>query len=391
MLKLSKRDVRRLLARHHFTPGSLKNVLTRLGSVQYDPLNPVGRNHDLVLQARVPGYRVGDWERLAYQERFIYDAWDKQASLVLMKDWPTRRIYHHWHKSRWDERILQVFPEAVDAVLSELRERGPLSSTAFRYQLHKPEWEGSWYGPKLTKNVLRALWHTGKVMTSGRKNGHHIYNLSERIVPPDLYNAAPLPEAEMVTWLILLRHQAVGLLRPNASAEVWSLGISAAARRAVIEQLVAKGKLVPVDVDGVRFHALPETLTKLDEAAPSKCMTFVAPLDQLLWDRKAASHIFGFNYLWEVYKPEALRTWGYYVLPVFYQGRFVARFDSRVKGDVWELYAWFWEPDVTPDAEMLAALTEAVKRFMAYLGAKKLVLPTGLTRSTRAALQAGTK
>ena len=390
-MKLSKADARRLLARHHFAPGSLKDVFTRFGSVQYDPLNPVGRNHDLVLQARVPSYRVGDWENLAYQERFIYDAWDKQASLVLMKDWPQRRIYHHWHKSWWDERILRAFPEAIDAVLAELRERGPLSSTAFAYQLHKPEWEGSWYGPKLTKNVLRALWHTGKVMTQGRKNGHHIYDLTERIVPPELYGAAPIPEPEMVAWLIRLRHQAVGLLRPNASAEVWSLGISAAARRTLIMQLVTEGELVPVDVEGALFHALPEMLVNPDEAVSSERMTFVAPLDQLMWDRKAVQHVFGFDYVWEVYKPEALRTWGYYVLPVFYGDRFVARFDSRLKGSVWEIYAWFWEENVTPDADMLGALTDAVKRFTAYLGAEKLVLPTGLSRQTRAALQAGAK
>ena len=182
MTLLSRPDARRLLAAHHFTPGGLQDVFTRLGSVQFDPLNPVGRNHDLVLQARVPGYRVGDWQRLAYEERFIYDAWDKQASLVLMHDWPQRRVYHEWHKSWWDERILQAHPEAIALVIDELRERGPLTSTAFSYQVHKDEWAGSWYGPKLTKNVLRALWHTGLVMTSGRKNGHHVYDLAERIL-----------------------------------------------------------------------------------------------------------------------------------------------------------------------------------------------------------------
>ena len=391
MLSLSKRDARRLLAHHHFAPGNLKDVLTRLGSVQYDPLNPVGRNHDLVLQARVPGYHVGDWERLAYEERFIYDAWDKQASLVLLQDWPQRRIYHDWHKSWWDERILRAFPEAIDAVLAELRERGPLSSTAFDYQLYKPEWEGSWYGPKLTKNVLRALWHTGKVMTWGRRNGHHVYDLAERIVPPELYGAAPLPDAEMVAWLVRLRHQAVGLLRPNASSEVWSLGITAAARRVVIAQLVARDELIPIDVDGVLFHALPEVLAGLEHPPPPEQMIFVAPLDQLLWDRKAVEHVFGFDYIWEVYKPLAARKWGYYVLPVFYGDRFVARFDSRLKGDVWELYAWFWELDVTPDAAMLGALTDAVKRFKFYLGVEKLLLPAGLSRQTRAAFRAGAR
>jgi uncharacterized protein YcaQ len=77
MLKLCKQDARRLLVLHHFQPTSLQGTFERLGSVQYDPLNPVGRNHDLVLQARVSCYSVGDWQELAYQERFLYDAWDK--------------------------------------------------------------------------------------------------------------------------------------------------------------------------------------------------------------------------------------------------------------------------------------------------------------------------
>ncbi len=391
MLELSRGDARRLLARHHFTPGTLRDVLTRLGSVQYDPLNPVGRNHDLVLQARVPNYRIGDWEQLAYKERFIYDAWDKQASLVLMQGWPDRRIYHQWHHSWWDERIFKAFPEAVGAVVTELRERGPLTSTAFEYQLHKPEWEGSWYGPKLTKHVLRALWHTGRVLTHGRKHGHHIYDLAERIVPPELYGAEPLSEREMAVWLIRLRHQAVGLLRPNASTEVWSLGLPPAARRDLIAAAVAADELEPLTVDGVRFHALPETLALLETRPQPGRMVFVAPLDQLIWDRKAVEHLFGFKYLWEVYVPEAKRRWGYYVLPVFYRDRFVARFDSRLKGGVWEIYAWYWEAGVIPDADMLGALTCAVRNFMRYLRAEKLKLPTGLSRATRAAFYAGAR
>ena len=89
------------------------------------------------------------------------------------------------------------------------------------------------------------------------------------------------------------------------------------------------------------------------------------------------------DYLWEVYVPEPKRRWGYYVLPVFYGDRFVARFDSRLRAGVWEVYRWHWEPDVTPDAAMLGALTEAVRRFRAYLGAETLKLPTGLPKASR--------
>ena len=389
---LSKADARRLLAHYHFTQhraqqADAKTVLRHLGSVQFDPLNPVGRNHDLVLQARVPAYQVGDWQTLAYQERFLYDAWDKQASLVLMQDYPVRRIYHTWHAARWREKVLDPYKDSIPVVLNELQARGPLTSQAFEHQPHVEGWEGSWYGPKLTKNILRGLWHTGRVVTHSRKNGHHVYDLAERVIPPELYTAELPSERESTEWLIKLRHQAVGLLRPNASAEVWSLGIRAPERKRVIADLVSRGELVPVLVDGVLFHALPGTLALLDTARPTPDVVFTAPLDPLLWDRGGVGHVFGFDYVWEVYKPVKARKWGYYVLPVFYQDKFVARFDSRLKEGVWELYSWYWE--VEPDSDLLAALAEAVRRFKIYLMTAFVKLPAGLDNRVRAAWEVG--
>ncbi len=54
-IDISQEQARRFLASYHLAPTDLPGVFARLGTVQYDPLNPVGRNADLVLQARVPG------------------------------------------------------------------------------------------------------------------------------------------------------------------------------------------------------------------------------------------------------------------------------------------------------------------------------------------------
>ena len=385
-VKLSKADARRLLAVHHFTPTTAHGVFERFGSVQFDPLKPVGSNHDLVLQARVPDYKVDDWQKLAYEERFVYDGWDKQASLVMMKDWPYRRIYHTWHERGWRKDVLDSHPEVVEIVLNELKRRGPLNSTAFEHQAHVEAWEGSWYGPKLTKNVLRALWHTGKVLTHSRKNGHHVYDLAENIVPKKLLKAKPVNDKESLEFLLLLRHQAMGLLRPGASGEVWSFHIPGAERRQFIEELVARKKLIAVDVEGVKFHALPSALKRLEEHLEPR-MVFVAPLDQIIWDRKAVAHIFDFEYLWEVYVPEPKRKWGYYVLPVFYRDKFVARLDSRLSKGVWNIISWTWEDKPTP--EMFGALEDAVRKFRNYLGASSLQLPKGLDLKTKSAFKSG--
>ena len=89
-LHISRAEARRFLALYHFTPTDIQGVFEHLGTVQYDPLNPVGRNPDLVLQARVPGYQVDDWQKTAYTDRLVYDAWDKMACLVPTSDWPRR-------------------------------------------------------------------------------------------------------------------------------------------------------------------------------------------------------------------------------------------------------------------------------------------------------------
>lgn len=388
---LAKLDARRLMARHHFRLRSLREVFDDLGSVQFDPLNPVGRNHDLVLQARVPDYKIDDWQPLAYEERQIYDFWDKQASLVRMADWPKRRIFHDWHKKAWEAKVFKPYAEHIPRVLSELRERGPLSSSQFEYQPHIADWEGSWYGPKLTKNILRALWHSGEVVTHSRKHNHHVYDLAENVIPAHLLKAEPLSHRLQLEFLIKLRHQAVGLLRPNASQEVWNFHVSAQERKQLITELLDKGELVELSIEGQTFHALSHHLSLLDEAEPEPRMIFLAPLDQFIWDRKAIEHIFEFEYLWEVYKPEKDRQWGYYVLPVFYRDALIARFDSRLKGKIWELLAWYWEKGFVADKETLEALSQAITRFMRYLGAKSLKLPKGLDRATRSSLLAGAR
>ena len=380
-----------MLALHHFRPGSLKEVLERLGSVQYDPLNPLGRNHDLVLQARVADYSIDDWQDVAYGERFLYEAWDKQASLVLMRDYPLRRIYYDWHAPPWRDAILDRYPEAVATVLHELRERGPLSSTDFHFQVHHEQWEGSWYGPKLTKNILRALWHTGQVHTLRRDKGKHVYDLAENIIPKELYDAEPIPAEKCIEWLILQRHKALGLMRPNADTAIWSLGITGSLRRQHLQDLLQAQKLVAVEIDGVRYNAMPRTLELLDRcpATNEDVLRFIAPLDQLMWDRTAVAHLFAFDYVWEVYKPQKLRRWGYYVLPVLFGDRFVARMDSSMNGSCWNVHAWFWEDGVIITPELLDALEHAVRLFRRYLGAETLKLPKGLTRKLSGAFKAG--
>lgn len=384
---LSIEEARRLLTLYHFTPTDVPGVFGRLGAIQYDPLNPLGRNPDLVLQARVPGYRVDDWRRYAYEDRIAYDAWDKQACLVRTRDWARREairtIYHGWH----DRAILQEHPDAVRATLTEIERRGPLSSLEFADRTRAPSGH-TWYGPTIIKRILRALWLRGEVVTHHREGARHYYDLPERVIPAEYLRDDVLSRDEYHQWIILQRHIAVGLLRRSAETSIWSACGDAAVRTQAINDLCERGELEPVRVgSGAALFHMPAALQGLPQQTPAEPrLLFVAPLDSLLWDRRGIEHIFGFTYVWEVYKRAPDRQWGYYVLPVHYQNRFVARIDSRLEGKTWMIQQWWWEQDVHADADMLDALRAATREFLRYLRADEVRVAHSIDLRTRRAL-----
>lgn len=375
MIQLSHKEARRLLALYHFTQTDIAGVLERLGTVQYDPLNPLGRNPDLVFQARVPGYQIDDWQQAAYEQRLMYDAWDKQACLVPIEDWPKRALIRERYRPYHDREILQADAEGAAAVLSAIEQQGPLSPLEFEDRSRVDEMIHSWYGQTRIKRLMRSLWACGQLVTHHRKSGRHYYDLPQRVIPTRHYQAQPLlDEAAFHRWLVLRRFQAAGLLRPNSDAAIWSgCGTRAQCLQAVAE-LVEAGQLIPLQV-GERaekawtYYMPATTLNLLDAPTPEPRMIFLGPLDSLLWDRKAMLHLFNFDYVWEVYKPVEQRKWGYYVLPIFYRDRFVARVDARLENGTWNISRWWWELDVTPDTEMLDALRFAAHHFLHYLGA----------------------
>jgi len=152
--------------------------------------------------------------------------------------------------------------------------------------------------------------------------------------------------------------------------------------------LCVQGKAVEVRVEGIKLplYMRSQDVTELDSVRDSNTplprAAIIAPLDNLLWERELVEQLFDFKYRWEVYKPIAEREYGYYVLPVLYGDRFIARFEpgrGQKKGSLL-IKNWWWEPGVTPSAEMRAGLRDCFERFLGYLGTDTLQIDQALAK-----------
>lgn len=105
-------------------------------------------------------------------------------------------------------------------------------------------------------------------------------------------------------------------------------------------------------------------------------LSFLAPLDNLLWDRKLIKRLFNFEYVWEVYKPVSKRKYGYYILPILYGDRFIGRFEPTFdkKTKTLLIKNWWWEEDVNISTEILEAMEVSLYEFLKYLNGDKIVV-----------------
>jgi uncharacterized protein YcaQ len=411
---IDRGTARRYLVLHHLLapprslpPGedSVRCVFDRLGSLQFDPIDVAGRNHDLVLLARIGGYRREMTERLLYEERSVYETYNKGLSLV-----PTAELA--WYRLTWDEAHDEhrggAFDEhapLVEELLERIRSSGPMSATDV-----EPRAAIDWYWrpTNQVRALLEALAEAGILGLSRRDGNRRVYDLVERLFPPEvLRSVAPVRDA--FRHKLLSRYRAHGLLGVGGSAELWlgsspqiaigtedGLPLGAVGRRELHAELVDGGELVPVTVDGIKGtrYVLSDGLDRVAQAEAEVGMgappggnppgvAFLGALDPLIWDRELLRTLFDFDYLWEVYVPAAKRRWGYYVLPILFGDRLVGRIEPRIdrKGDTLRIVGLWWEPGFEPLASraFVEGFVAAIRAHQAFGGVKRLAWP----RATR--------
>ena len=381
-LTISKQQARRFILAHQglWPPyaaqgkSGILDFIRRVGCVQFDPLNVVGRNPELVLQARVADFRPAMLEELLYTDRKLVDGWDKNMSIYCVEDWPyfcRRREGARRYYGDSSRPAASVLPQVRQAI----EERGPLSSIDLDFD-QTVDW--SWAPTRLARAALESMYSWGELIVHHKVNTRKVYDFASRHIPAELLSAPDPNETEEQhhDWYVLRRLGSVGLLWDKAGDAWLGSGIKSKARKASLARLLEQRQVVEVRVEGIDLSLYMRSQDKaiLDRELNSDGMSLraaiLAPLDNLLWDRRLVKALFGFDYIWEVYKPVAERRYGYYVLPILYGDQFVARFEPGrdKKSGALLVKNWWWEDGITPSEEMQADLRRCFERVLGFLG-----------------------
>jgi uncharacterized protein YcaQ len=373
-----------LVARHFLSParsvaGGLDGVLEvfrKLGSIQFDPIAVAGRNHDLVLHARVAGYEPA-WCDELYERREIFEATNKALSFVPTSEFPWFRHVMGRKGPRFHNAALAENAGVAERVLERIRAEGPLSSGDFEPE---PGATKNWFGmpENAVRSVLEGYTVTGVIGLARREGKTRYYDLLERLLPPDVV-ALEVPEREQLLHKLLSRYRAHGLLAAGGAGGTFDRIANPPERKELQKELVELRALVPVDVEGMRgkrFVVAEELALLQAPPEPAPSVAFVAPFDSLLWDTALLASLFDFEYVWEGFFQAAKRRWGYYVLPILFGDRLVGRIEPRIDrdGGVVQVLGVWWEDGFAPRRAdgFVDAMREALRAYLRFAGADRV-------------------
>jgi uncharacterized protein len=349
------------------TKREVEETIRALSCVQLDSITAVERSHRIALGSRVGAYPRETVSRLLGAGQ-IFEYWAHEACLIPVEEWPlfraTMRRHHPW---RGD--VIGQHPELAEEVRGAVRERGPIASRDF-----DGSGGGGMWNWKPAKIMLEALWNSGEVVIAGRVSGfQRLYDLAERVIPREVLDAPEPDEGTRLRELATRAVRARGALTDAGIVEHWRLKGGAARIRPAVDVLVREGVLGRLRVEDDEADVLIHVGTDVDPPRPTAAV-LLSPFDNLLWDRRFARRVLGFDHLIEVYKPQPDRQFGYYVLPFLWRDRIVGRADLKTERSDATLVvkAFHLERGVRRSAALDDAFERALDRLRRTIGLERV-------------------
>ena len=286
--------------------------MERLTLLQIDPTAAIAPSADLVAWSRLgSSYRPAELTRALEQDRTLFELGatvrpmrDLGLHLAGAADRPPYEKSRIW--LRENDRFRRD-------ILDRLADSGPLTSRNIPDTSVVPWPSTGWTNDRNVTQMLEILAGRGEVAIAGRVGRERVWDLPERVYPPDVV-VPSVEEAE----------------RRKRELRLASLGIARRRTRQLPIEPVDVGEVgEPAVVEGVKgeWRVDPAVLAALGDDFEGRT-ALLSPFDRLIHDRVRALELFDFDYTLEMYKPAASRRWGYYALPILHGDRLVGKLDA---------------------------------------------------------------
>jgi len=399
MIELSNAEMRQaLLVANGLEPASgaplaarrgaswVLDMVRRLGFVQVDAVAAVERAQHHILFTRSPRYRREDLRKLLVNERALFENWTHDAAILPSEVFPYWKHYferarHFKAQPAYRRYFSPVTAKDKSSVLRRLAEAGPLRPRDLATP--KVDWHDPYFAtPTLAKLTLELLWRTGKVAVARREGQEKVYDLAERVIPPEHFEGE-VPKAAYIDWACREALSRLVIGTPAQIARFFdAVSTDDAARwcaRGLRRGELAQASYARAD-RGSRAggFALAAGLDALrDGAQPRRSLRLLNPFDPLIHDRLRTRRVFGFDYTVEIWVPAGKRKYGYYVLPMLEGLKLVGRLDAKIDraGDRLAVLGLWWETGVAPTPGRRQAVARELERLARFAGVSGVTLP----------------
>ncbi len=353
--------------------------------LQLDPLVILARSHDLMLHSRVREYEPRHFDELVHRDREFFD-WGGWLAVRPMDELPYWRVIMRRNTMhRGTSAILAEHEQAVIEMRAALAAGARLSSRDL--EATGTETGKTYRGSKARSLALYFLWRTGEAMTFERRGFERVYAATEAVAPSEFLREVEEHEAELFLLRKEISHNGLGKV-PLPSSLTWGYGrkFTAADRLAIERELVERGDLTPVKVEGWKGQHLVVTadLPLLEAVAAGGVpepwraaedeASFLSPLDPVT-ARGRSKELFDVDYVWEIYKRPAEVKYGRFTMPILWRDQFVGRVDAkldRARNTVVVNGLWLEDGAIPRADEFLPAIAAEFERTRQFLGAKDL-------------------
>ncbi|MGN7800076.1 DNA glycosylase AlkZ-like family protein [Leifsonia sp. 22587] len=357
MLTLDRDEARRIAvraqrldARAAVAVAEVVPLVEHLTFLQLDPTAVIAPSADLIAYTRLgAGYRPEQLQQAVECDRLLYElkaqddpvqppfamvrpVSDLGLNLDRMSAGPVHGGWKAW---------LEANPGFRRDVLDRLRAEGPLMSKDIPDTGQAPWGSSGWTHNRNVTMMLELLQGLGEVAVAGRVGRQRTWDLAERVYPAGIQ---VVPEREAKGIRDARRLKALGVARPQLVGDA--------------------GEPARVDGSSREWRVDPDAVGQPFAGRTA----LLSPFDRLVHDRVRSEELFGFEYLLEMYKPEAKRRWGYFALPILHGDRLVGKLDATADRKAGLLRVAAVHEDAPFTAGTRDAVDAAITELAAWIG-----------------------